>query len=56
MGNPGDKDPYRTPHRELLARDKAGVLWLYKGTGRASAPYAARTRTGGGWSQYNQIF
>ncbi|MET7857712.1 VCBS repeat-containing protein [Streptomyces sp. NPDC005318] len=40
---------------DLVARDSAGVLWLYKGTGSASAPFAARTRIGGGWSTYNTI-
>ncbi|MDF6043865.1 VCBS repeat-containing protein [Streptomyces sp. JH14] len=40
---------------DLLARDAAGVLWLYKGTGSASAPFAARTRIGGGWNTYNTI-
>ncbi|MET7859416.1 VCBS repeat-containing protein [Streptomyces sp. NPDC005318] len=40
---------------DLLATDTAGVLWLYKGTGSWSAPFAARTRVGGGWQIYNQI-
>ncbi|WP_282697160.1 VCBS repeat-containing protein [Streptomyces sp. CC208A] len=40
---------------DLLARDKAGVLWLYRGTGRATAPYAARVRVGGGWQGYDQL-
>ncbi|MFK3735491.1 FG-GAP repeat domain-containing protein [Streptomyces sp. NPDC088090] len=40
---------------DLLAADKAGVLWLYKGTGNASAPFAKRTRVGGGWQAYNDI-
>ncbi|GAA0617758.1 hypothetical protein [Streptomyces crystallinus] len=33
---------------DLLARDRAGTLWLYKGTGNPSAPFASRTRVGGG--------
>ncbi|MFC8899173.1 FG-GAP repeat domain-containing protein [Streptomyces cinereoruber] len=40
---------------DLLARDKSGVLWLYKGTGKAAAPYAARIRVGGGWQAYDQL-
>ncbi len=40
---------------DLLAADTAGVLWFYKGTGSASAPFAARTRVGGGWGVYNEI-
>lgn len=40
---------------DLLARDAAGVLWLHRGTGNAAAPFAARTRIGTGWNQYNQI-
>ncbi|MDQ0942535.1 VCBS repeat-containing protein [Streptomyces sp. V1I1] len=40
---------------DLLARDGAGVLWLYKGTGSSSAPFAARTKVGSGWGVYNQF-
>ncbi|MFF3285869.1 FG-GAP repeat domain-containing protein [Streptomyces sp. NPDC003023] len=40
---------------DLLATDTYGVLWLYKGTGSWSAPFATRTRIGGGWQIYNQI-
>ncbi|KAF2774605.1 hypothetical protein [Streptomyces sp. OM5714] len=40
---------------DLVARDSAGVLWLYRGTGSASAPYAARTKIGGGWNTYNVL-
>ncbi|MBQ0891497.1 VCBS repeat-containing protein, partial [Streptomyces sp. RM72] len=40
---------------DLIARDSAGVLWLYQGTGNASAPYAARTRVGGGWNTYSSL-
>ncbi|GAA0617203.1 hypothetical protein GCM10010394_54210 [Streptomyces crystallinus] len=41
---------------DLVARDAAGVLWLYRGTGNAAAPYASRTRIGGGWNTYNILF
>ncbi|MFI7339001.1 FG-GAP-like repeat-containing protein [Streptomyces sp. NPDC050085] len=37
---------------DLLARDASGALWLYRGTGRAAAPYAPRTKVGTGWSTY----
>ncbi|MEV6549829.1 VCBS repeat-containing protein [Streptomyces sp. NPDC051597] len=40
---------------DLLATDTSGVLWLYKGTGTASAPFATRTKVGGGWQIYNHI-
>ncbi|MFD5424973.1 FG-GAP repeat domain-containing protein [Streptomyces sp. NPDC127084] len=40
---------------DLLARDKTGVLWLYKGTGKPSAPFATRVRVGGGWQAYNRL-
>ncbi|MDX6331592.1 MAG: hypothetical protein QOI83_3975, partial [Streptomycetaceae bacterium] len=39
---------------DLLVRDSSGVLWLYKGTGKAtSGIFAARVRIGAGWNQYN---
>ncbi|MFJ3043240.1 N-acetylmuramoyl-L-alanine amidase [Streptomyces tendae] len=40
---------------DLIARDKSGVLWLYKGTGNTSAPFETRSRIGGGWSVYNAL-
>lgn len=40
-------------HADLVARDSGGTLWLYKGTGSASAPYAAKVRIGSGWNVYN---
>ncbi|MEU7073568.1 VCBS repeat-containing protein [Streptomyces narbonensis] len=40
---------------DLVATDKAGDLWLYKGTGSATAPFAARKKVGGGWGGYNQL-
>ncbi|MFG3211122.1 FG-GAP repeat domain-containing protein [Streptomyces tendae] len=40
---------------DLLAADKNGVLWLYRGTGNWRAPFAYRTRVGGGWGIYNQL-
>ncbi|MFI6420090.1 FG-GAP repeat domain-containing protein [Streptomyces sp. NPDC050842] len=41
-----------SPHADVVARDKSGVLWLYQGTGHALAP---RARVGGGWGAYNRI-
>ncbi|MFI0937588.1 FG-GAP repeat domain-containing protein [Streptomyces sp. NPDC021020] len=38
---------------DLLATDGSGVLWLYKGTGVAAAPYAARVKVGTGWGNYD---
>ncbi|WP_086824968.1 VCBS repeat-containing protein, partial [Streptomyces sp. NRRL B-24572] len=40
---------------DLVATDASGVLWLYKGTGSATAPFAARVKVGGGWGGYNQL-
>ncbi|MEU1439265.1 VCBS repeat-containing protein [Streptomyces sp. NPDC005786] len=41
---------------DLLATDKSGFLWLYKGTGNAKAPLSPRVKAGtGGWGIYNQI-
>ncbi|KQX10562.1 hypothetical protein ASC82_23090 [Streptomyces sp. Root431] len=40
---------------DLLATDKAGVLWLYKGTGSTTAPFSKAVRVGGGWGVYNKI-
>ncbi|WP_306311153.1 FG-GAP repeat domain-containing protein [Streptomyces hydrogenans] len=41
-----------TPHSDLVARDRAGVLWLYQGTGKG---LARRVQVGGGWQVYNRI-
>ncbi|MFE5594569.1 FG-GAP repeat domain-containing protein [Streptomyces sp. NPDC056549] len=41
--------------RDLLATDKDGVLWLYKGTGSLSSPFWPRVRVGGGWGIYNKV-
>ncbi|MEV4427676.1 tachylectin-related carbohydrate-binding protein [Streptomyces sp. NPDC049602] len=40
---------------DLVARDRSGVLWLYKGTGKPSAPFAPRVRVGGGWNEYTAL-
>ncbi|WP_329621814.1 VCBS repeat-containing protein [Streptomyces sp. NBC_01255] len=40
---------------DLVAQDRAGDLYLYKGTGSAGTPFGARTKIGGGWGGYNQL-
>ncbi|MFJ9431884.1 FG-GAP repeat domain-containing protein [Streptomyces sp. NPDC101490] len=40
---------------DLVARDGAGVLWLYKGTGSATTPFGARLKIGAGWGAYKQL-
>ncbi|MGW5607219.1 choice-of-anchor D domain-containing protein [Streptomyces sp. NPDC003753] len=40
---------------DLVARDAQGGLWLYRGTGSASAPFLARTSIGYGWNIYNSL-
>ncbi|MER7909747.1 N-acetylmuramoyl-L-alanine amidase [Streptomyces sp. NPDC096068] len=40
---------------DFIGRDTAGVLWLYRGTGDAAAPYAARLKVGTGWQIYNSV-
>ncbi|MFF8809465.1 FG-GAP repeat domain-containing protein [Streptomyces omiyaensis] len=50
----GDLDGDGRP--DLVAVDKAGALWFYKGTGKVAAPFATRKKIGtGGWGVYNQI-
>ncbi|MFD6250456.1 FG-GAP repeat domain-containing protein [Streptomyces roseolus] len=41
---------------DLVATDRSGRLWLYRSTGSASAPFAARRLIGsGGWQVYDQL-
>ncbi|MFG2147223.1 FG-GAP repeat domain-containing protein [Streptomyces sp. NPDC048696] len=40
---------------DIVARDGDGTLWLYKGTGNYKAPFAPRTKIGGGWNTYNTL-
>ncbi|MEU9703284.1 N-acetylmuramoyl-L-alanine amidase [Streptomyces sp. NPDC047981] len=40
---------------DLIAREKSGVLWFYKGTGNPAVPFAARTKVGAGWQAYNEL-
>ncbi|WP_078849690.1 FG-GAP repeat domain-containing protein [Streptomyces sp. NRRL F-5126] len=51
----GDQDGDGKP--DLIAVDAAGALWLFPGTGEASAPFAGRVKIGtGGWSAFNVLF
>ncbi|MEU1470843.1 VCBS repeat-containing protein [Streptomyces sp. NPDC005761] len=38
---------------DLVARDKAGTLWLYLGKGNGT--FAARTKIGSGWNSYTDL-
>ncbi|MER5935464.1 VCBS repeat-containing protein [Streptomyces sp. NPDC002054] len=49
----GDLD--RDGKGDLLARDRAGKLYYYKGTGKSAAPFAARKLVGGGWNIYSKL-
>nr|WP_202486886.1 VCBS repeat-containing protein [Streptomyces sp. SID8354] len=41
---------------DIIAREKStGDLYLYKGTGDQSAPFAARQKIGTGWGGYNAL-
>ncbi|MEU7112323.1 VCBS repeat-containing protein [Streptomyces sp. NPDC046182] len=40
-------------HADVVARDKAGVLWLYQGDGLGG--FADRVQVGGGWQTYDKI-
>jgi hypothetical protein len=40
---------------DLLARDSSGVLYLYKGTGSTTAPFATRVKVGFGWNMYTYL-
>lgn len=42
---------------DLIASDAAGALWLYKGTGSATAPFVSRVQIGtSGWAGFNALF
>ncbi|MER6918583.1 FG-GAP repeat domain-containing protein [Streptomyces spiralis] len=40
---------------DIVARTPSGTLYLYRGTGNSSAPFAAKTKIGTGWQQYNKL-
>ncbi|MFF0423637.1 MULTISPECIES: hypothetical protein [unclassified Streptomyces] len=47
--------PFADGYGALVARDKAGVLWYYKGTSNPDAPFAPRVRIGAGWNIYTAL-
>ncbi|MFC8175555.1 FG-GAP-like repeat-containing protein [Streptomyces sp. NPDC057325] len=51
----GGSDLTGDGRNDLLATDRSGVLWLYRGTGSVAAPFKPRMKIGGGWQVYNQI-
>lgn len=56
--HPRHRGQLRRHHRrlpELRGQGKRGVLWLYKGTGSATAPFAAREQIATGWQIYNLL-
>ncbi|MGW7822080.1 FG-GAP repeat domain-containing protein [Streptomyces puniciscabiei] len=40
---------------DIVARDRQGVLWLYRGTGDPRKPFASRLKVGSGWNQFNKL-
>ncbi|MFE3807484.1 trypsin-like serine protease [Streptomyces sp. NPDC059131] len=40
-------------HADLWARDTAGKLWLYPGSGKSTGALATRKQFGAGWGSYN---
>ncbi|GGP94052.1 FG-GAP repeat domain-containing protein [Streptomyces roseolilacinus] len=42
-------------HPELLARDGAGVMWRYAGTGDAAAPFRARVQVARYWDAFDAV-
>ncbi|MFF9342493.1 FG-GAP-like repeat-containing protein [Streptomyces sp. NPDC014773] len=45
-----------TPHSDLVARDRGGVLWLYRSNGGRTHEYLEpRSRVGGGWQVYRHL-
>jgi hypothetical protein len=51
----GARDLTGDGRADLIGRDSAGTLWLYQATGSTSAPFAARTKIGGGWDVYRSL-
>ncbi|MCX4981363.1 VCBS repeat-containing protein [Streptomyces sp. NBC_00572] len=51
----GGSDVTGDGRADLVATDRAGVLWAYPGTGDATSPFGARKRVGGGWGIYNDV-
>jgi len=51
MAAPGDLNADGWP--DLVAKDRAGRLWLYRGTGHSH--FMPRLRIGGGWNKYTRL-
>ncbi|QES08950.1 VCBS repeat-containing protein [Streptomyces venezuelae] len=53
--SPGDLTGDR--RADLVARDSAGALWLYKGNGSSTTPYTGRIKIGtSGWNGFGAMF
>ena len=42
-------------HPALIARDAAGVMWLYSGTDNAALPFKARVKVNQYWDGYDAV-
>ncbi|MEU0371908.1 N-acetylmuramoyl-L-alanine amidase [Streptomyces sp. NPDC006283] len=51
----GVGDANRDNIPDMVARDSAGTLYLYQGTGNAAVPFKSRTTVGSGWQIYNLL-
>ncbi|MFF3321890.1 N-acetylmuramoyl-L-alanine amidase, partial [Streptomyces sp. NPDC002889] len=51
----GTGDLTKDGKADMIAREPSGALWLYKGTGNATTPFAARTKVGTGWQMFNKL-
>ncbi|MFJ6935261.1 FG-GAP repeat domain-containing protein [Streptomyces sp. NPDC101132] len=40
---------------DVLARDRSGYLWYYKGSGSSTAPFKSRVKVGSGWNSFTKI-
>ncbi|WP_026058137.1 N-acetylmuramoyl-L-alanine amidase [Streptomyces sp. SS] len=52
----GPSDLTKDGRVDLIGRDGTGALYLYNGTGSATAPFGPRVNVGSGWQIYNMIF
>ncbi|MEU5087791.1 VCBS repeat-containing protein [Streptomyces sp. NPDC021356] len=51
----GGSDLTGDDRSDVVAIDKSGIAWLYRGTGSVARPFQARERIGHGWDVYNQL-
>ncbi|MEU5088345.1 VCBS repeat-containing protein [Streptomyces sp. NPDC021356] len=40
---------------DIVARTPSGTLYLYRGTGNSTSPFASKVKIGTGWQQYNKL-